>query len=35
MVMHEGRIIEQGTPEAVFSAPKTDYAKKLVAASLI
>ena len=35
IVMHEGRIIEQGTPGEVFSAPKTDYAKQLVAASLI
>ena len=35
LIMHEGRIIEQGTPEEVFSSPKTDYTKKLVAASLI
>lgn len=35
LVMNEGRIVEQGTPEEVFSAPKTDYAKKLIAASLI
>jgi len=35
LIMNEGRIIEQGIPEAVFRSPKTDYAKKLVAASLI
>ena len=35
IVMNEGCIVEQGTPEEVFSSPKTDYAKKLVAASLI
>ncbi|PKM74367.1 MAG: ABC transporter ATP-binding protein [Firmicutes bacterium HGW-Firmicutes-16] len=35
LVMDEGRIVEQGTPEEVFNTPKTDYAKKLIAASLI
>ncbi len=35
LVMNEGRIIEQGTPEEVFNFPKTDYTKKLIAASLI
>ncbi len=35
MVMDEGRIVEQGTPEEVFNSPKTDYAKKLISASLI
>ncbi len=35
IIMHEGRFIERGTPEEVFNSPKTDYAKKLVAASLI
>lgn len=35
IVMHEGRIIEEGTPENVFSNPETEYAKKLVTASLI
>jgi len=35
IVMNEGSIVEQGAPEEVFSAPKTDYAKKLIAASLI
>ena len=35
MVMNEGRIVEQGCPEEIFNHPKTDYAKKLIAASLI
>ena len=35
MVMNEGKIVEQGKPEEVFSSPKTDYAKKLISASLI
>lgn len=35
IIMHEGRFIERGTPEEVFNSPKTEYSKKLVAASLI
>ena len=35
MVMNEGRIVEQGCPEEVFNHPKTEYAKKLISASLI
>ena len=35
MVMNVGKIVEQGKPEEVFSSPKTDYAKKLISASLI
>ncbi len=35
IVMDEGRIVEEGTPEEVFNFPKTDYAKKLIAASFI
>ncbi|MGI5985458.1 MAG: ABC transporter ATP-binding protein [Clostridiales bacterium] len=35
LIMNEGRIIEQGKPEQVFNSPKTDYTKKLIAASLI
>lgn len=35
IVMNEGFIVEEGTPEEVFSSPKTDYSKKLIAASLI
>lgn len=34
LVMNEGRIVEQGTPESVFNSPKTDYAKKLISATL-
>lgn len=35
IVMNEGRIVEEGSPEKVFNAPNTDYTKKLIAASLI
>lgn len=35
IVMNEGYIVEQGTPEEVFNAPKTEYSKKLISASLI
>ncbi len=35
IIMDEGRIVEDGTPQEVFNSPKTDYTKKLVAASLI
>lgn len=35
LVMNEGRIVEQGIPEEVFNNPKSEYTKKLVAASLI
>lgn len=35
IVMTEGYIVEEGAPEEVFNAPKTDYTKKLIAASLI
>lgn len=35
LVMNDGRIVEQGTPEDIFSAPKSDYTKKLMDASLI
>lgn len=34
LLMDEGRIVEEGSPEEVFNTPKTDYAKKLIAASL-
>jgi len=35
IVMNEGRIVEQGSPQEVFHSPKTDYVKKLISASLI
>lgn len=34
IVMNDGRTIEQGTPEEVFNSPKTEYAKRLIAATL-
>ncbi|NLV86998.1 MAG: ABC transporter ATP-binding protein [Clostridiales bacterium] len=34
IVMKDGRTIEQGTPEEVFNSPKTEYAKRLIAATL-
>ncbi len=34
LVMNEGCIVEQGTPEEVFNAPQTDYARKLISATL-
>jgi len=34
LVMKDGRVEEQGTVRQVFSMPKTDYAKMLMAASL-
>lgn len=34
LVMNEGRIVEQGPVDQVFSDPQTEYTKKLVAASL-
>jgi microcin C transport system ATP-binding protein len=33
MVMREGDIIESGTTEAVFAAPKTDYTRALMQAA--
>ena len=35
LVMNEGVIVEEGSPDEVFNSPKTEYAKKLIAASLI
>lgn len=32
MVMNNGKIIEEGTPDEIFSNPKTDFTKRLIAA---
>ena len=34
LVMHEGKIVEEGTPDAVILSPQSDYTKMLVAAAL-
>ena len=34
IVMRQGDIVETGTAEQVFSAPRTDYARNLVEAAL-
>lgn len=31
-ILHEGQIVESGTPEAIFNAPQHEYTRKLVAA---
>ena len=33
IVLHHGKVVEQGPAETVFSAPKTDYTKALLAAA--
>lgn len=35
VVMKEGLLIEEGTPEEIFAAPKHDYTKELLHASLL
>jgi microcin C transport system ATP-binding protein len=34
MVMRNGDVVETGDAEALFEAPKTDYARALLAAAL-
>ena len=34
MIMHEGRIVEEGTPDEVILHPQNDYTKRLVEAVL-
>jgi ABC-type glutathione transport system ATPase component len=31
-ILHQGQIVESGTPEAIFNAPQHDYTRRLVAA---
>jgi microcin C transport system ATP-binding protein len=33
MVMRQGEIVEEGTGEEVFAAPKSDYTRALLAAA--
>jgi len=33
VVMHRGRVVEEGTPEQVFTAPRHEYTRKLIAAT--
>jgi ABC-type dipeptide/oligopeptide/nickel transport system ATPase component len=33
VVMNAGRVVETGSAEAIFTAPKNDYTRKLLAAS--
>ena len=32
MVMNEGKVVESGTPDAIWQAPKNDYTRSLIAA---
>lgn len=34
LVMKDGKIVEQGTAEAIFASPKSDYTRDLIAAAL-
>ena len=34
LVMHEGRVVEEGTPDQVIHAPASPYTRQLVEASL-
>ena len=34
MVMHRGRVVEEGTAEAVIGSPREEYTKKLISSVL-
>ena len=34
MVMKDGRMVEEGTPDAIFDHPREDYTKRLMAAAM-
>lgn len=34
LVMHEGKIVEEGTPEQIIQAPQSEYTKRLVEAAI-
>jgi len=33
IVMRDGKVVEQGSAEAIFETPQTDYTKALIAAA--
>jgi len=33
IVMRDGKVVEEGTADAIFEAPKSDYTKALIAAA--
>ena len=33
IVMRDGKVVEEGTADAIFETPKTDYTKALIAAA--